>query len=77
MGKLAPVQKTTRMYYVLTAMFAYLLGSIPSGYLIGRLRGVDLRQVGSGNIGATNALRTLGKTWGYLCFVADFLKGFL
>jgi len=65
------------MFYILTAICAYLLGSIPSGYLIGRMRGVDLRQVGSGNIGATNALRTLGKTWGYLCFAADFLKGFV
>ena len=77
MSEPGPVQKTTRMYYLLTALFAYLLGSMPSGYLIGRFRGVDLRKVGSGNIGATNALRTLGKTWGYLCFAADFLKGFL
>lgn len=65
------------MFYVLTAIIAYLLGSIPNGYLIGRMHGVDLRKSGSGNIGATNALRTLGKTWGYLCFFLDFAKGFV
>jgi acyl phosphate:glycerol-3-phosphate acyltransferase len=59
------------------AVGAYLIGSIPSGFLIGRLKGVDLREVGSGNIGATNALRVLGKKWGYVVFAADFLKGFL
>jgi acyl phosphate:glycerol-3-phosphate acyltransferase len=59
------------------AVGAYLIGSVPSGFLIGRIRGVDLRQVGSGNIGATNALRVLGKKWGYVVFAADFLKGFL
>jgi glycerol-3-phosphate acyltransferase PlsY len=54
---------------------SYLLGSIPSGFLAGRLCGVDLRTQGSGNIGATNALRVLGKPWGYAVFVVDFLKG--
>ena len=58
------------------AVGAYLIGSIPSGFLIGRIKGVDLREVGSGNIGATNALRVLGKKWGYMVFAADFLKGF-
>lgn len=53
----------------------YLLGSIPNGYILGRLRGVDLRQQGSGNIGATNAFRFLGKKWGILVFVLDFAKG--
>lgn len=71
-----PVHKTKDMFYVFTAVLSYLLGSIPSGYLIGRSQGVDLRQAGSGNIGATNALRTLGKPLGYLCFSADFAKGF-
>lgn len=64
------------MFYAFAAIAAYLLGSIPSGFLIGRLRGVDLRTAGSGNIGATNAVRVLGKKWGYLCFLADFSKGF-
>jgi glycerol-3-phosphate acyltransferase PlsY len=59
------------------ALGAYLIGSIPSGYLAGLIKGVDLRQVGSGNIGATNALRVLGKKWGYLVFAADIFKGWL
>lgn len=58
-------------------LLSYLLGSIPNGYLAGRLRGIDLRKEGSGNIGATNALRVLGKSWGYGVFFADALKGFV
>ena len=54
---------------------AFLLGSVPTGYLVGRLKGVDIRQHGSGNIGATNVLRTLGKPLGILVFVIDALKG--
>jgi len=54
----------------------YFLGSFPAGYLAGRLAGVDIRSLGSGNIGATNVLRTLGKQWGYPVFVIDALKGF-
>lgn len=53
----------------------YLCGSIPFGLLIGKLKGVDLRKVGSGNIGATNAGRVLGKKYGLLCFALDLLKG--
>jgi len=56
---------------------AYLAGAIPFGYLIGRMRGVDVRTVGSKNIGATNVYRTVGKKWGFLAFFCDFLKGFL
>ena len=59
------------------AVGAYLIGSLPSGYMVGRINGVDLRTIGSGNIGATNALRVLGKKWGYLVFAADILKGWL
>jgi glycerol-3-phosphate acyltransferase PlsY len=55
---------------------SYLLGSIPFGYLAGRLGGIDIRQVGSGNIGATNVVRALGKAYGYPVFALDFLKGF-
>jgi glycerol-3-phosphate acyltransferase PlsY len=55
---------------------SYLLGSIPFGYLAGRIAGIDIRKCGSGNIGATNVMRTLGKRYGYPVFVADFLKGF-
>jgi glycerol-3-phosphate acyltransferase PlsY len=60
-----------------TALVAYLVGSFPSGYLAGRAHGVDLRKEGSGNIGATNALRVLGKRTGYLVFAADIFKGWL
>ena len=56
---------------------AYLAGSVPFGYLIGRMRGVDVRTVGSRNIGATNVYRTVGKPWGLLAFLCDFLKGLL
>jgi glycerol-3-phosphate acyltransferase PlsY len=59
------------------ALAGYLAGSIPSGYLIGRARGIDIRQVGSGNIGATNVLRVLGKPAGILVLVLDALKGAL
>ena len=55
---------------------SYLLGSIPFGYLAGRIAGIDIRKCGSGNVGATNVMRTLGKRYGYPVFVADFLKGF-
>ena len=59
------------------ALACYLIGSIPFGLLIGKINKIDIRQHGSGNIGATNVLRTLGKKWGYLCFLCDFLKGLL
>jgi len=55
---------------------SYLLGSIPFGYLAGRIAGIDIRKRGSGNVGATNVIRTLGKGYGYPVFAADFLKGF-
>jgi acyl phosphate:glycerol-3-phosphate acyltransferase len=55
---------------------SYLLGSIPFGYLIGRIGGIDIRRAGSCNIGATNVVRILGKRYGYPVFVLDFLKGF-
>ncbi len=57
---------------------AFLLGSIPTAYLAGRIfKGVDIRLHGSGNVGATNAFRVLGKKIGALVFAIDFLKGFL
>jgi len=55
---------------------SYLLGSIPFGYLAGRLVGIDIRHAGSGNVGATNVVRVLGKGYGYPVFALDFLKGF-
>ena len=63
--------------YVLTALAAYLLGSIPTGFLVGKARGVDIRTVGSGNIGATNALRIFGKPIGISVLLADALKGWI
>ena len=56
---------------------AYLCGAIPFGFLIGKARGVDVRTVGSKNIGATNVYRTVGHKWGFLAFFCDFLKGLL
>ncbi|MFV0337941.1 MAG: glycerol-3-phosphate 1-O-acyltransferase PlsY [Chthoniobacterales bacterium] len=64
-------------FYPIAFVGAYLLGSIPFGYLAGRLKGIDLREHGSGNIGATNAVRILGKPVGYTVFAFDFLKGLL
>ncbi len=55
---------------------AYLIGGIPFGFLIGKMRGVDVRTVGSKNIGATNVLRTVGKSWGFLALFCDMMKGF-
>ena len=56
---------------------AYLIGGVPFGFLIGKARGVDVRTVGSKNIGATNVFRTVGKGWGLVAFVLDVLKGLL
>ena len=61
---------------ILYIVAAYLIGSVPFGYIAGRLNGIDLREHGSRNIGATNAVRVLGKGWGIPVFVMDFLKGF-
>ncbi|MES2310592.1 MAG: glycerol-3-phosphate 1-O-acyltransferase PlsY [Verrucomicrobiota bacterium] len=55
--------------------FAFLLGSLPFGFWVGKSRGIDIRQHGSGNIGSTNVSRVLGKKWGFLVFGLDFLKG--
>ena len=65
------------MHPVAAVVIAYLLGSIPFAYLAGRARGVDLRQHGSGNLGATNAVRVLGIGTGVVVYVLDTLKGFL
>ena len=56
---------------------AFFAGAVPFGYLIGRLRGVDVRTVGSKNIGATNVFRTVGRKWGLVAFACDVLKGLL
>lgn len=59
----------------IACVLAYLAGSIPFGYLIARLKGIDIRKHGSGNIGATNVGRVLGKKFGAICFLLDFAKG--
>ncbi|HEY6099418.1 MAG TPA: glycerol-3-phosphate 1-O-acyltransferase PlsY [Anaeromyxobacter sp.] len=56
---------------------AYLLGSIPFSYLVARRKGIDVRTVGSGNVGATNVMRSAGRAAGLSAFALDFLKGSL
>ncbi len=63
------------MIYAVVIVVAYLLGSVPFGLLVGLARGVDVRTVGSKNIGATNVFRTVGKPWGVMAFLLDFGKG--
>lgn len=60
---------------ILAVIPAYLLGSIPFGVIIAKAHGQDLRSIGSGNIGATNVARALGRRWACFCFVLDVLKG--
>jgi glycerol-3-phosphate acyltransferase PlsY len=62
--------------YILIALGAYLLGSIPTGFLVAKAKGIDIRSVGSGNIGATNAMRVLGKPAGFFVLMLDVLKGY-
>jgi acyl-phosphate glycerol 3-phosphate acyltransferase len=66
---------TTWPLLCLVALGAYLIGAVPFGYLIARARGVDILHAGSGNIGATNVGRVLGRWWGVLVFLLDFAKG--
>jgi glycerol-3-phosphate acyltransferase PlsY len=63
------------LVYLLTGFTAYLLGSVPFGFLIAKTKGIDIRTVGSGNIGATNVFRSVSKTLGIIAFALDFLKG--
>jgi glycerol-3-phosphate acyltransferase PlsY len=63
--------------YVIVSIVAYLFGSIPTGFLVAKARGVDIRSVGSGNIGAANTFRAVGKTAGIIVLLIDALKGFL
>jgi len=60
---------------IIVFLLSFLLGSIPFGYLIGKLKGVDVRSYGSGNIGATNVSRVLGKKYGLFVLFLDALKG--
>jgi glycerol-3-phosphate acyltransferase PlsY len=61
---------------ILLCLGAYVLGSFPTGLLVARARGIDIRAVGSGNIGATNVARAMGKGWAVLVLIVDALKGF-
>ncbi|PID79062.1 acyl-phosphate glycerol 3-phosphate acyltransferase [bacterium DOLJORAL78_65_58] len=64
------------MLLILFLVLAFLIGSTPFSYILGkRLKGIDLRQHGSGNLGATNVFRTLGPWWGALCLFLDLAKG--
>jgi glycerol-3-phosphate acyltransferase PlsY len=63
--------------YILTVLAAYLLGSIPTGFLVARAKGIDIRSVGSGNIGATNTMRVLGKPAGIFVLLVDCAKGYI
>jgi glycerol-3-phosphate acyltransferase PlsY len=65
------------MKFIILIIGSYLLGSIPFGLLIAKAHGKDLRLIGSGNIGATNVSRALGRKWAYICFGLDVLKGLL
>ncbi len=62
-------------FWALWALAGYLCGSVPVAWLIGRAHGFDIRRVGSGNVGATNLGRKLGRGWGALCLVLDAIKG--
>ena len=62
------------MNYLLLILLGYLLGSIPFGYIFAKIKGVDIKKVGSGNTGATNVSRALGKKWAILVGLLDVLK---
>ena len=65
------------MKQILLLICAYLLGSVPTGLLLARAMGVDIRETGSGNIGATNVYRTMGRKVGILTLIGDCLKGLI
>src|SRR3954471_2258502 len=65
------------MVPALLIVFAYLLGSVPTGYILGYFSGIDVRKAGSGNVGATNVARVAGKKVGILTLIGDAAKGFL
>lgn len=65
------------MIIILLTILAYFLGAVPFGLLVARMKGVDIREEGSGNIGATNVFRVIGKGWGIFTMILDALKGFV
>jgi len=66
---------TAWWWWLVLPFGGYVVGSIPFGWLVARARGVDIRRQGSGNVGATNVGRVLGRRWGVLVFVLDLIKG--
>ena len=62
---------------VISLLVGYVFGCFQTGYFYGRLHGIDIHNYGSGNVGTTNVLRTLGKKAGYITFAGDFLKGII
>lgn len=65
------------MASIVALLIAFAAGSVPTALLMGRVRGVDIREHGSGNVGATNAFRVLGKPWGLTCLAIDIAKGWI
>ncbi|MDH5717877.1 MAG: glycerol-3-phosphate 1-O-acyltransferase PlsY [Spirochaetia bacterium] len=63
--------------FVMLILLSYLFGSIPFAYIAGKIKGIDITKHGSGNVGATNTMRLLGKSWGFFVFFLDALKGFI
>ncbi|MDH5680165.1 MAG: glycerol-3-phosphate acyltransferase, partial [Spirochaetota bacterium] len=63
---------------IIVITMSYFVGTIPTAYIFGKIvKGIDIREHGSGNVGATNVLRVLGKTWGIICLLFDIFKGAL
>jgi acyl phosphate:glycerol-3-phosphate acyltransferase len=69
------IEKNMKIVFLI--IVSYLIGSVSFAFLIAKVQGIDLRKVGSGNLGATNLARACGKKWAYVCFLLDFLKGFV
>lgn len=71
------MQDNTLLGPAASLLLAFLLGSLPTAFVMGKLKGIDIRTVGSGNVGATNAFRVLGKAAGIACLLIDAFKGWL
>ena len=65
------------LVYTTIMVLSFFIGSFPTGYLVAKSKGIDIKSVGSGNIGATNVTRAMGKGWGVLVLLVDALKGLL
>lgn len=64
-------------WYIVSFILSYILGSIPFGFIVGKIKGYDLRREGSSNVGTTNVFRVVGKKEGIMVFILDLLKGFI